>query len=267
MPGRSLSLRSKIEATSIIFTFVFRMKILGIIPARYASARFPGKPLIDIRGKSMICRVYEQSCRAASLYKTVVATDDERIFNHVKDFGGEVLMTSSKHPSGTDRCGEVAEKLNTEKPEAIINIQGDEPFIDPKQIDLLAGLFHDPSTRIGTLVKKISSPSDLDSATVMKVVVNVKDEAIYFSRSPIPYCRNFPREEWLSQHTYLKHIGIYGYRTDVLQQLIGLAPSSLEKTESLEQLRWIENGYRIRVAFTDIESFSIDTPDDLLKIK
>lgn len=242
------------------------MNIIGIIPARYASTRFPGKPLIDIGGKTMIQRVYEQAKKAQSLSDVVVATDDDRIVEHVRSFGGKVVMTSEKHQSGTDRCAEVVEKLD-EQIDAVINIQGDEPFIFPEQIDLLASSFTIPNVELATLIKKINNTDDLVSDTVMKVVITKDSNAIYFSRNAIPYCRGKAIDEWMNAHTYYKHIGIYGYRTTTLKQITQLPPSALELTESLEQLRWIENGYSIHVKLTDKESVSIDKPEDLEKIK
>lgn len=241
------------------------MKILGIIPARYASTRFPGKPLVEIAGKSMIRRVYEQSVKCPHLAGVLVATDDERIFNHVTDFGGKAVMTSSNHTSGTDRCAEVA--LQYPNHEVVINIQGDEPYIDPEQISNLALCFDDPDTQIATLVKKITSSEELFNTNSPKVILNKHSEAIYFSRSPLPHIRGKQPEDWLNHFTYFKHIGIYGYRADVLQQITRLSVSSLEKAESLEQLRWIENGYRVKVAETELETIAIDTPEDLKKLK
>ncbi len=240
------------------------MKILGIIPARYASTRFPGKPLVDIAGKSMIQRVYEQSAKCPHLADVLVATDDERIFNHVTGFGGKAVMTSSNHASGTDRCAEVA--LQYPNHEIVINIQGDEPYIDPEQISKLAFCFSDANTQIATLVKKISGTDELFNTNSPKVILNKFSEAIYFSRSPLPHIRGQEQGSWLSYFTYFKHIGIYGYRNDVLQQITKLPVSSLEKAESLEQLRWIENGYKIKVAETELETFAIDTPEDLEKL-
>ena len=242
------------------------MSILGIIPARYASSRFPGKPLVPIAGKSMIQRVYEQAKKAIKLGKVVVATDDRRIAEEVQKFGGEFVMTSDQHRSGTDRCAEAA-RIVPGPWEAVINIQGDEPFIQPEQIDLLASLFEDNSVGIGTLVKKLTDPADLDNPNTMKVVLDVKGNALYFSRSPIPYLRGEEKISWPEKHFYFKHIGIYGYRTNVLQQLTALEPGKLEIAESLEQLRWLENGYPIRTAFTIHETISIDVPEDLEKLK
>lgn len=241
------------------------MKILGIIPARYASTRFPGKPLVDIAGKSMIQRVYEQSSKCTELSAVIVATDDNRILDHVTGFGGKVIMTSNDHASGTDRCAEVA--LQYPEYDVIINIQGDEPFIDPKQIAKLAACFEGSNTQIATLVKKVSSNEELFNSNSPKVILNNTSEAIYFSRSPIPHIRGQQQENWLKHFTYFKHIGIYGYRAGVLRQITKLPVSSLEKAESLEQLRWIENGFRIKVAETDLETIAIDTPEDLAKLK
>jgi 3-deoxy-manno-octulosonate cytidylyltransferase (CMP-KDO synthetase) len=241
------------------------MNILGIIPARYASSRFPGKPLVDIAGKSMIQRVYEQAKKCVHLTEVIVATDDPRIYDHVLGFGGMVIMTSSDHQSGTDRCAEVA--LQHPQYHVIINIQGDEPYIDPEQIGKLAACFNNESTEIATLIKKVANPQELFNPNSPKVVINKLSEAIYFSRLPLPYIRGQEQENWLSHYTYFKHIGIYGYRADVLQQITKLPVSSLEKAESLEQLRWIENGYRIKVAETELETFAIDTPEDLANLK
>lgn len=241
------------------------MATLGIIPARYASTRFPGKPLVDIDGKSMIQRVYEQACSALSLDKVVIATDDERIITAVKSFGGDYALTRSDHQSGTDRCAEVAEKLQGF--DIIINIQGDEPFIDPLQIDLLGSCFQDPGVQLATLVKKIYTEEELFNHNTPKVVLNAAQEAIYFSRHTIPFIRKADEENWLSVHHFYKHIGIYGYKADTLQQITRLQPSSLELAESLEQLRWIENGFKIQTRITDLESVAVDTPEDLEKIR
>ena len=241
------------------------LKFAGIIPARFASTRFPGKPLALIGGKTMIQRVYE---KASSVLKHVyVATDDERIANAVKEFGGNVIITSPNHQSGTDRCYEAL--CNTgEKFDVVINIQGDEPFIDPTQIKALMDCFDDWQTQIATMAKKIS-PKDgmayLENPNHPKLVVNSKDEAMYFSRSVIPYLRGTDKNEWLSKHVYLKHLGIYAYRADILAHITSLTPSTLELAESLEQLRWLENGFRIKVCYTDIETIGIDTPEDLEK--
>ena len=256
------------------------MKVLGIIPARFASTRFPGKPLVVIQGKTMIQRVYEQALKAKSLSKVVVATDDERIFNHVESFGGEVMMTSSHHQSGTDRCAEVIDRLNTEAIQAIltphdrwsdffeiiVNIQGDEPFIDPSQIDKVVDVLKKGDFMISTLVKRIEDADFIHNPNVVKAVFTEQGKAIYFSRSPIPYLRSTPQYEWLSKGEFYKHIGLYAYKSNVLKELASLKPSRLEQLESLEQLRWIENGYAIGVAETNIETIGVDTPDDILKL-
>lgn len=296
------------------------MKILGVIPARYASTRFPGKPLVDINGKSMIQRVYEQAKKCKSLAHVVVATDDERIFDHVMAFGGVAIMTAATHQSGTDRCAEVVEKLNfalqTQNLDsdeavvfdkitpkrvgiftAVINIQGDEPFIQPEQIEKIADILrgsliknekleiknsndkthHDgvqtsqftlqtSNFDIATLVKRIDNQADIENPNVVKAVFGVNRQAVYFSRSPIPFLRNVDKTEWSKSGKFFKHIGLYGYKTSVLLDLARLNSSNLEQLESLEQLRWLENGYAIGVAETDLDTFGIDTPEDLKKI-
>jgi 3-deoxy-manno-octulosonate cytidylyltransferase (CMP-KDO synthetase) len=246
------------------FSKIKTMTILGIIPARFASTRFPGKPLVDIAGKSMIQRVYEQAKKCIHLAEVIVATDDDRIFDHVIGFGGTAIMTSADHQSGTDRCAEVA--LQRPQYDVIINIQGDEPFIDPEQISKLALCFDNPGTQIATLIKKVQTGQELFNTNSPKVIVNKLSEAVYFSRSPLPHIRGQEQQNWLNYYTYFKHIGIYGYRADVLQQITKLPVSSLEKAESLEQLRWIENGYRIKVAETELETYAVDTPEDLQKL-
>lgn len=241
------------------------MSILGIIPARYASTRFPGKPLADIGGKSMIQRVYEQATKAR-LNKVVVATDDNRILEHVQGFGGYAVMTAGTHESGTDRCFE-AYQQNGEEFQFVINIQGDEPFIQPEQINLLADLLQDTSVQLGTLIKKIHTAEELYNTNLPKVITDNHGQALYFSRQTIPFLRNVPAADWLLHHTFYKHIGIYGYRTDILEQITRLPVGHLEKCESLEQLRWLENGFKIRTAITDVENLGIDTPEDLEKAK
>jgi len=241
------------------------MKFLGIIPARYASTRFPGKPLADIAGKPMIQRVYEQV--AGLLDDTVVATDDDRIFQVVQDFGGKAIMTSSSHRSGTDRCYEALTKIGKNF-DVIINIQGDEPFIKPSQIELLKACFADKKTQIATLVKPFPADTDFEvlfNPNTPKVILNANREAIYFSRSIIPYIRGKQPAEWLRSFTFYKHIGIYAYKSDILGEITALPQSALELAESLEQLRWIENGYTIKVGITDEETIGIDTPEDLEK--
>ncbi|PWJ42366.1 3-deoxy-manno-octulosonate cytidylyltransferase [Sediminitomix flava] len=240
---------------------------LGIIPARYASTRFPAKPLADLKGKSVLQRVYEQAKKAKTLDHVVVATDHQEIFQHVIDFGGEVVMTNENHQSGTDRCYEAL--INTKLDfDYIINIQGDEPFIDPNEIDLLANLLEQDGTDIATLAVKIKSSETLFDPNAVKVVLDNQQKALYFSRSPIPFQRNTTeKNEWIEKHDYFKHLGIYGYRAKVLEEITTLSPSDLEKVESLEQLRWLENGYSIRVGFTKHENIGIDTPEDLEKAR
>lgn len=246
------------------------MKILGVIPARYASTRFPGKPLAMINGKSMIRRVYEQALKSSSLTDVVVATDDQRIYDHVKAIDANVMMTSTGHQNGTARCHEVLRKLNKKnlanKYDIVINIQGDEPYIDPAQIDIISALFNNQKTEIGTLVKKINTSSELFDKNVVKVVFNNLNKAMYFSRQPIPFLRNVPEEDWLRQHTFFKHVGLYGFRARILNEIVALKKSETENAEKLEQLRWLENSYSISVDITDIESIAVDTPEDLLKL-
>ena len=239
------------------------MKILGIIPARFASTRFPGKPLIDILGKSMIQRVYEQVSKSKSITKVVVATDHPKISEHVKSFNGVVCMTKESHVSGTDRCYEVLSN-ESEKFDYVINIQGDEPFIHPDQIDLVASLLNG-ETELATLVKKIDDEGALFNPNIVKAVVSSDKKALYFSRSPIPHVRNTEASRWLMHHKFYKHIGMYAYRTDILKKITTLDVSLLEKAESLEQLRWLENGFKISVAETLTETIGIDTPEDLTK--
>ncbi len=238
--------------------------IVGIIPARYASTRFHAKALADIHGKSMVQRVYEQASNARSLRHVLVATDHPLIFSHVQQFGGQVVMTSPEHPSGTDRCFEALQKLSTSF-DFVINIQGDEPFIQHEQIDILAAGLQPGQTQLATLVKKIEDTDTLTDPNKPKVILNTAGEAIYFSRQPIPYERGAEAKQWLEKHTFYKHIGMYAYRSDILAQITRLPVSTLEKAEALEQLRWIENGYHIQTAITPYDSIGIDTPEDLQK--
>ncbi|MBP9883853.1 MAG: 3-deoxy-manno-octulosonate cytidylyltransferase [Chitinophagales bacterium] len=241
------------------------MKILAVIPARYASTRFPGKPLAIIQGKSMIQRVYEQAQKCKALNAVVVATDDLRIEQAVKQFNGRVVMTSGIHQSGTERCAEVAADIEDDF-DVVINVQGDEPFIQPGQIALLANCFMQETTDIATLVKRITAESELSDPNTVKVVLDEKRKALYFSRSTIPYQRNIPAEQWLNSGMYYKHIGIYGYRKNALEEIVKLPPNELEQAESLEQLRWLANGYRIQTAITELETISVDTPEDLIRV-
>ena len=241
------------------------MKFIAIIPARYASTRFPGKPLAMLGGKRVIQRVYEQV--AGVLDDAVVATDDERIYEAVKAFGGKVEMTSTEHRSGTDRCWEAYCKQGGTY-DVVVNVQGDEPFIRATQLEALKRCFEHPATDIATLVKPFTEADGLaalENPNSPKVVLDGASQAIYFSRSVIPYLRNYPREEWLAHHTFYKHIGIYAFRTEVLKAVTALPQSTLERMESLEQLRGLENGYKIGVGITDIETIGIDTPEDLEK--
>lgn len=242
------------------------MKFLGVIPARYASTRFPGKPLADMNGKPMIQRVYEQVF--STVDELYVATDDERIEEAVKSFGGKVVMTSTEHRSGTDRCFEAYQKVGAGY-DVVINIQGDEPFIHLEQIETLKACFNEQNSQIATLVQAYLPTDDFESSlfnpNTPKVVINKANEAIYFSRSIIPYIRGQKHTEWLKQHTFYKHIGLYAYRSDILEQITSLPQSVLEIAESLEQLRWIENGYKIKIGFTNQETVGIDTPEDMEK--
>lgn len=241
------------------------MKFVGIIPARYASQRFPGKPLAILGGKPVIQRVYEQV--KTVLDDVYVATDDDRIFKTVESFGGKVVMTSPNHKSGTDRIEEAIEKIGGDF-DVVINIQGDEPFIQKSQIEELCRCFDDENTQIATLGMPFTEQlglAALENPNSPKIVVDNNYYAMYFSRSVIPYLRNVPRENWLTVHQYLKHIGLYAYRREVLAEVTKLPQSSLEIAESLEQLRWLQNGYKIKVGLTTVETVGIDTPADLLQ--
>ena len=236
------------------------MKFMAIIPARYASTRFPGKPLAVLGGKTVIQRVYEQV--SSVLSEVYVATDDQRIYDCVEGFGGKAVMTREDHKSGTDRIEEAVEKIGTDA-DVIINVQGDEPFIQPSQVDTLMHLFDAPETQIGTLGKLFESMEAVVNPNSPKIVTDNRGFALYFSRSVIPYIRGIERNDWFGQYPFLKHLGIYAYRREVLAEVTRLPQSSLEKAESLEQLRWLQNGYRIRVGLTDVETIGIDTPEDL----
>lgn len=234
------------------------MKIVGIIPARYESSRFPGKPLIDLKGKSMIRRVYEGASKSEMLSDVIVATDDERIFQHVHDFGGKVKMTSKNHTTGTDRCGEIASSIEAD---VVINIQGDEPLVNPMQLDALCKAFINENVQIATLgIPMKEDLSDLHDPNRIKIALNAFGEALYFSRSPIPF------ERVAKDYPYLRHIGLYAFRKQTLLELTQLEPCKLEETESLEQLRWLYNGYKIQVVETDIETPNIDSPEDVEKV-
>lgn len=241
------------------------MKYIAIIPARYASTRFPGKPLELLGGKPIIQWVYERVNKVFN--NTLVATDDERIYNVVLSFGGKTIMTKPTHPSGTDRCYEAYLNSGIDA-DVVVNVQGDEPFIDASQLESIKACFSDTSIHIATLVKPFKSTDsvkDLENPNTPKVVVDGNNNALYFSRSIIPHLRGKDKNEWLKNHTYYKHIGLYAYRVDVLEQITRLPQGTLEKAESLEQLRWLEAGYKIKVGMTTIETIGIDTPEDLKK--
>jgi len=241
------------------------MKVLGVIPARYQSTRFPGKPLVDIGGKTMIQRVYEQCEKCSDLDDVIVATDDNRIFDHVNSFG-KAVMTSASHESGTDRCAEVMEIIDGDF-DYVVNIQGDEPFISPSQISLLINEVSSSRGELGTLVKVIDDDETLFNNNTPKVVLSKDGNALYFSRETVPHLRGVDKKDWINKFTFYKHIGIYAYRTDVLREVVKLEQGSLEQIEKLEQLRWLENGYKIKVGITKEESIGIDVPEDLEKIR
>jgi 3-deoxy-manno-octulosonate cytidylyltransferase (CMP-KDO synthetase) len=236
--------------------------IAGIIPARYASTRFPGKALADIDGKSMIQRVYEQAAKSPVLSVLVVATDDQRIYDHVIAFGGNAVMTAAHHPSGTDRCYDALLQLDSSV-QYVINIQGDEPFIDPEQVNELAAVLQDGATELATQMIPVATHEELFDKGEVKIVLNDRQEALYFSRMVIPFIKGVDEAEWHKHHTYYRHVGMYAYRRDILERITALPVSSLEKAESLEQLRWLEHGFRIKCVPTKYESHCIDTPEDL----
>lgn len=242
------------------------MRISGIIPARFASSRFPGKPLIDLEGKTMIQRVYEQAAASGVFSELIVATDDVRIADAVNLFGGRVVMTDANLASGTDRCAAVAATLTDT--EVVINIQGDEPLLEPQQIAALAGLFEEmPDLSIGSLAQQLSDHADLLNPNVVKVVLDYQDFALYFSRQAIPFVRGADPDTWLEKGAFYKHIGMYGFRKDVLLQLSTLPQSQYEKLEQLEQLRWLQEGWRIRMAVTSFDTIGVDTPEDAEKVR
>lgn len=237
------------------------MKIIGIIPARYASSRFPGKMLADIGGKSMVQRVYEQCKLSTTLSDVIIATDDDRIQTACQRFGAKTIFTRPEHPSGTDRCFEAYQSYGLPA-DFVINIQGDEPFIKPEQIDTLANCLT-ATTELATLIKKIETNAILENTGNVKVVFNKQMEALYFSRHAIPFVRGKASSDWISQHTYFEHVGLYAYRVDILEKICQLPLSDLEAAESLEQLRWLENGYKIQLQLTEWDSYCIETPEDL----
>ncbi len=244
------------------------MKFLGVIPARYGSTRFPGKPLADIGGKKMVQRVYE--CAARVLEEVWVATDDARIEQAVKAFGGRVIMTSPECPSGTDRCREAADRLldaGLGPFDVVLNIQGDEPFLHPEILESLMACFEDETAEIGTLVNPVVRPEEIFSVSEAKVVFDSRMNALYFSRSPIPHLMGVDKERWLERHRFYKHVGVYGFRLEVLREITALSVSPLEAAERLEQNRWLENGYKIRVAVTERLTYPVDTPEDLERLR
>lgn len=241
------------------------MKVVGIIPSRYASTRFPGKPLAMIKGKTMIRRVCEQAWKS-KLDAVVVATDDMRIADEVLTFGGQYVLTNPNHQSGTDRCCEALYILDNQY-DAVVNIQGDEPFIDPKQINLLVDLISQDDVQLASLARQIDDEDELFSPHTVKVVMDKESRAMYFSRNPIPYMRNVAKEQWLEKGSFYQHVGIYAYKSETLRKIAAMKPTGLELSESLEQLRWLENGLTVRMAITDSVNISIDTPSDLYKAK
>ena len=251
-------------------------KVLGVIPSRYESTRFPGKPLVDIAGKSMIQRVYEQCAKANRLTKIVVATDDKRIYNHVLDFGGNAMITMDTHQSGTERCGEVVEKFEDKDEffDIVVNIQGDEPFISPDHINKVVEiLWKDDQAEIGTLAKKITTKEELFNENVVKLVMTENEgdgeprDALYFSRHPIPFVRGVEENKWLDKADFYKHIGIYAFNMDDFHEIIQIEYAMLEKAESLENLRWLSHHFTIQVAEIEEDITGIDTPEDLEKVK
>jgi 3-deoxy-manno-octulosonate cytidylyltransferase (CMP-KDO synthetase) len=243
------------------------INLLGIIPSRFGSSRFPGKPLIDLNGKSMIERVYEQAKKSKVFSEIIIATDDARIADHAVSFGALVILTSPDHPSGTDRCMEALQKYSGRiRPDFVINIQGDEPLLDPAQLEILAGMLNQ-DTELASLMSPIHNEEIIVDPNTVKVVINNKKEALYFSRSPIPYLRDQSNTEKTKIHPFYKHVGLYAYRVDILQKICKLKPSGLELAESLEQLRWLENGFKIYMGITEKESMSVDTPEDAEKVR
>ncbi|HID10005.1 MAG TPA: 3-deoxy-manno-octulosonate cytidylyltransferase [Candidatus Latescibacteria bacterium] len=236
------------------------MGVVAVIPARYGSARLPGKPLVNIGGKPLVRWVWERACRAKTVGRVIVATDDERIVQAVRDFGGEVVLTSLGHPSGTDRVAEVAEGLSTE---VVVNVQGDEPFLDPRVIDQVVGRISEGDTPMATVARRIDKLERIWDSSVVKVVVDRRGYALYFSRSPVPFLRDLPREAWGKGGEFLEHIGLYAYTREFLLTLSRLTPTPLELAEKLEQLRALEHGYSIAVVETEYKSFGVDTPEDL----
>lgn len=240
-----------------------QLRVLGVIPARFASTRLPGKPLVDIGGTSMVMRVLEQARKSSALADVVVATDDARVLMHVRERGGNVVMTSPDHPSGTDRCFEALTAVGLDRFDAVVNIQGDEPFIIPAQIDELCAALFDARGGIATLAQVVHDDHDLDDPGEVLITVDANMDALYFSRAAIPFLRDPDPRPRHTRFRFLKHVGLYGYRTEVLERIIALPPSPLELAEALEQLRWLEHGHKVRVGLTEHPSFCVDTPADL----
>ena len=239
------------------------MRILGVIPARYASTRLPGKPLVDIGGRSMVMRVYDQARKASGLADLVVATDDQRVADHVLAQGGSAVMTSAHHASGTDRCWEAVERTAGGPYDAVVNIQGDEPFLVPAQIDELCAAISHPTASIATLAQVVKDDRDLDDPGEVLITTDHAMNALYFSRAAIPFLRDAGTGPRHARFRFLKHVGLYAYRAEVLARIVQLPPSALELAESLEQLRWLENGFPVRIGITEHPSFCVDTPADL----
>ena len=240
-----------------------KLKVLGVVPARFASTRLPGKPLVDIGGTSMVMRVLEQARKSPALTDVVVATDDDRVMEHVQQCGGKAVMTSAHHPSGTDRCFEALARVGRERYDAVVNIQGDEPFMVPSQIDELCAALANAKGGIATLAQVVTDDHDLDDPGEVLITVDADMDALYFSRTAIPFLRDADPRPRHERFRFLKHVGLYGYRVDALERIIALPPSSLELAEALEQLRWLEHGFKVRVGLTEHPSFCVDTPADL----
>lgn len=241
------------------------MHAIAVIPARYGSTRFPGKALADIGGKTMIQRVYEGTRAVDGFSEVIVATDDARIEKKVQEFGGRVVMTASTHQSGTERCAEVLQQL-PERPDAVVNVQGDVPFIDTEHLRAILSCIAQPGVQIGSLVKRITEAGALNNPHIPKVIFDTERRAIYFSRSPLPHLRDVEKDRWLEHFTYYKHIGVYAYRSEVLEEIVKLPPGKLEVAEQLEQLRWLEHGYPIHLSEVTTDTLSIDTPEDLSRV-
>ncbi len=267
--GQSQKILSFFCSSQLCSTFTFKilyfMKAIAIIPARYASSRFPGKPIVHIGSKTMIQRVYERAKMVPELDDVIVATDDERIIDNITSVGGKAVMTATTHQSGTERCAEVLENME-EQPDIVLDIQGDVPFIELSHIQLVLNSFRQESTQIASLYTPINDLATLSNPNAPKVVFDNDFNAIYFSRSPIPYLRDVEKTDWPASFRFYKHIGVYGFRSEILKEVVKLPVGRLEKAENLEQLRWIEHGYKIHLSETDVESLAIDTHEDLSRV-